>query len=164
MCSVATACRDRALGHACPARQIAPESHPGGVSTRKTVLIVDDHPTGLELAETAIRALGPTLVVATATSGEETLRKARAIGPDLILLDIRLPAVDGFSVVRELRRDPLTANVRIVALTASGMSGDREKALGGGFDGYITKPISITELRKEVVAWLSGTKSARIRG
>ena len=74
--------------------------------------------------------------------------------PDLVLLDLRLPKLNGFAVVAEMRQDALTVRTRVVALTASGMNGDREKALASGFDGYITKPIGVAALRHDVMAWL----------
>jgi len=119
----------------------------------KRVLVADDNSVGLELVETALKPLGCELIMA--ADGKEALNKARERLPDLVLLDLRMPAADGFEVVAALRSDPATAGLCIVALTASGMNGDREKALASGFDGYITKPIGIAALRQEVTGWLT---------
>ena len=119
----------------------------------KRVMVADDNPIALELAQAALKSLG--CEFRTAADGIEALNQIRQWLPDLVLLDLRMPGLDGFEVVDELRRDAVTAALCLVAFTASGMNGDREKALAYGFDGYITKPISIAELRKEVTAWLS---------
>jgi CheY-like chemotaxis protein len=68
----------------------------------------------------------------------------------LIILDLHMPGLDGFGVVRELRRDALFASTPVVALTASAMQGDRERAISAGFTGYITKPIHLATLRSEI--------------
>jgi CheY-like chemotaxis protein len=75
-------------------------------------------------------------------------------GPDLILLDLQMPALDGFGVLRELRADPRFAELPIVALTANAMQGDREKALAAGFTSYLSKPVSLASLRGEVARLL----------
>lgn len=85
-----------------------------------------------------------------ASDGAEAVEIARQTEPELILLDLQMPALDGFGVVERLRREDRFAETPIVALTASAMHGDREKALAAGFSGYITKPIRLTSLRSEV--------------
>jgi two-component system cell cycle response regulator DivK len=85
-----------------------------------------------------------------ASDGVEAVRLARESNPDLIILDLHMPGLDGFNVIQELRRDPQFAATPIVALTASAMQGDRERALSVGFTGYITKPIRLSLLREEV--------------
>jgi CheY-like chemotaxis protein len=114
----------------------------------KTVLIADDKPTGRELVRTVLENTGYTVIEA--SDGHEALRRARESRPDLIILDLHMPGLDGFGVIQELRRDPQFAETPIVALTASAMQGDRERALSIGFTGYITKPIRLTLLRDEV--------------
>ncbi|HLX42432.1 MAG TPA: response regulator [Bryobacteraceae bacterium] len=114
----------------------------------KTVLIADDKPTGRELVRTVLENTGYTVIEA--VDGNEALRCARESRPDLIILDLHMPGLDGFGVIQELRRDPQFAETPIVALTASAMQGDRERALSIGFTGYITKPIRLTLLRDEV--------------
>jgi two-component system, cell cycle response regulator DivK len=80
--------------------------------------------------------------VVTASSGELGIEMARQSLPRLILLDIQLPAMDGYAVARQLRLDPLLADIPIVAVTSYAMSGDREKAMDAGCTGYIEKPIN----------------------
>jgi two-component system cell cycle response regulator DivK len=114
----------------------------------KTVLVADDKPTGRELVRTVLERTGYTVLEA--TDGLEAVRFARESKPDLIILDLHMPGLDGFDVIQELRRDPQFAATPIVALTASAMQGDRERALSVGFTGYITKPIRLSLLRDEV--------------
>ena len=114
----------------------------------KTVLIADDKPTGRELVRTVLENTGYTVIEA--SDGHEAVRFAKESRPDLIILDLHMPGLDGFGVIQELRRDPQFAHTPIVALTASAMQGDRERALSIGFTGYITKPIRLSLLRDEV--------------
>jgi two-component system, cell cycle response regulator DivK len=92
--------------------------------------------------------------VIAASSGESGIELARQSLPRLILLDIQLPAMDGYSVARELRRDPLLADIPIVAVTSYAMSGDREKAMAAGCIGYIEKPINPETFVSEVERYL----------
>lgn len=114
----------------------------------KTVLVADDRPTGRELVRTILENTGYTVIEA--GDGIEALKSARDAHPDLIILDLHMPGLDGFGVIEELRRDPQFASTPIVALTASAMQGDRERAMSVGFTGYITKPIRLNALRGEV--------------
>jgi CheY-like chemotaxis protein len=114
----------------------------------KTVLIADDKPTGRELVRTVLEKSG--YAVTEACNGLEAVRYARELHPDLIILDLHMPDLDGFGVIQELRRDSSFNTTPIVALTASAMQGDRERALSLGFTGYITKPIRLSALRDEV--------------
>ena len=108
------------------------------VETAK-ILIIEDNPPNLELAADLLQAAGHTVVQA--TSAEEGLRLARAERPDLILMDVRLPGMDGLDAVRVLKRDQGTRHIPTVALTAQAMKGDEEAARAAGFDAYVTKPI-----------------------
>jgi len=92
--------------------------------------------------------------VLTASSGEIGIEMAREALPCLILLDIQLPAMDGYSVARELRKDPRLANIPIVAVTSYAMSGDREKAMAAGCSGYIEKPINPETFISEIAGYL----------
>lgn len=116
------------------------------------ILVVDDNPVSRELVREVLEAPGREIVEA--SHGREALERARATLPDLVLLDIQLPVLDGFAVLREMRRDPKLARVPVVALTAFAMQGDRQKALEAGFDDYITKPVESAALRKRVQALL----------
>src|SRR5262249_36575408 len=104
--------------------------------------------TSRELVRIVLEKCGHT--VSEACDGVEALRFARELLPDLIILDLHMPGLDGFGVVRELRRDERFASTPVVALTASAMQGDRERALSAGFTGYIAKPIHLSVLRSEV--------------
>jgi CheY-like chemotaxis protein len=89
-------------------------------------------------------------------SGPEALAGIRATPPDLVLLDISLPGMDGREVLRQLRADPATAHLPVIALTAHAMTGDREALLGVGFDDYISKPILDEALLLDAIAKLIG--------
>jgi CheY-like chemotaxis protein len=114
----------------------------------KKILIADDKPTGRELVRTVLENSG--YAVIEASDGPEALRMARESSPDLIILDLHMPVIDGFGVIQELRRDANFAGTPVVALTASAMQGDRERAMALGFTGYITKPIRLMALRSEI--------------
>ena len=104
------------------------------------VLVVDDHVMNLELAEALLEPEG--YVVRTAGSASEALDAiAGGFQPELILMDIQMPGMDGLELTRRLRSDPTLGGVRIVALTAYAMVGDEERMLAAGCDGYIPKPI-----------------------
>jgi len=114
----------------------------------KRVLIADDKAAGRELVRTVLEYGG--YEVFEASDGLEALAFAFRIHPDLIILDLHMPGLDGFGVIREIRRDQAFAETPCVALTASAMQGDRQRALSAGFTGYITKPVSLKALRAEV--------------
>jgi len=120
--------------------------------SRHTILVADDNPASRELIREVLEMSG--YDVLEAEDGQDALGKIRAFAPDLVLIDIQMPRLDGFGVLRELRSDPRFAEMRVVALTAFAMQGDRERALDTGFDGYITKPVEIASLREEVLKFL----------
>jgi two-component system cell cycle response regulator DivK len=124
----------------------------------KRILIADDKATSRELLRAVLEKQGHAVIEA--ADGEEALQKARAETPDLILLDLQMPRRNGYDVLGELRRDPQHAALPIIALTASAMQGDREKALAAGFTSYLTKPVSLAHLREEVERLLSPEASA----
>jgi two-component system chemotaxis sensor kinase CheA len=101
----------------------------------KTVLVADDRATSRELVRTVLEKSG--YAVVEAGDGIEALRNAREWKPDLIILDLHMPGLDGFAVVQEIRRDRQLASTPVMALTASAMQGDRERALSAGFTGYL---------------------------
>jgi len=121
-----------------------------------TVLVVDDNPLNLELVSDVLTAAG--LTVRQASSGEEALRVARELPPDLILLDIGLPGMDGYAAVRALRADPATRGIITVALTAFAMPEDAARAREAGFDGYISKPVHTRSLAEVVAKLLSARR------
>ena len=104
-----------------------------------TVLIIEDNAPNLELVKYLLEAHG--YATLTATDGEEGLRVARLHHPELILCDLQIPVMDGYEVVRTLRGDPAFTRTPIIAVTAFSMPGDRDTAIGAGFDAYISKPI-----------------------
>jgi two-component system phosphate regulon response regulator PhoB len=108
------------------------------------ILIVDDEPDALELVEFNLRQAG--YDISTAADGAEALKQARAVVPDLIVLDVMLPEMDGLEVCKTLRRDPATARIPIIMLTAKAGEIDRVLGLELGADDYVTKPFSPREL------------------
>lgn len=114
----------------------------------KKILVADDKATSRELIRIALD--GDKYAISEAADGIEALRCAREVHPDLIILDLHMPGVDGFGVLAELRRDGQFATTPIMALTASAMQGDRERALAAGFDSYVSKPLPLSALRAEV--------------
>ncbi len=112
------------------------------------ILIVDDNEKNLRLARDVLRFAGfRTLEAAT---GGEAVTRAIDEQPDVILMDIRLPDMEGTEAARLLRDEPRTAQIPIVALTSLAMKGDREWFLASGFDGYLEKPISVRDLPDQV--------------
>jgi DNA-binding response OmpR family regulator len=111
---------------------------------RPKILVVDDEPEAIELIEFNLKQAG--FDVVPAADGAEALKKARAAPPSLILLDLMLPEVDGLEVCKILRRDPATARIPIVMVTAKAAEIDRVLGLELGADDYITKPFSPREL------------------
>ena len=107
--------------------------------TGNTILIIEDNLLNLELAADLLESHG--FVVASALTAEEGLRCARALQPDLVLMDFSLPGMDGLSATRNLKADPATRHLIVVGLTANAMKGDEQTALAAGCDGYLTKPI-----------------------
>jgi two-component system, cell cycle response regulator DivK len=112
------------------------------------VLIVDDNEKNLRLAREVLRASGFRTIEA--ASGEEAVAVATEQLPDVILMDIRLPDIDGTEAAARLKGVPRTAEIPIVALTSSAMKGDREWFLASGFDGYLEKPISVRDFPDQV--------------
>jgi CheY-like chemotaxis protein len=118
----------------------------------KKVLVADDRATSRELVRVALEHSG--YLVYEAADGGEALNSARDLRPDLIILDLHMPGLDGFGVIQEIRRDPQLSAIPVMALTASAMQGDRERALAVGFSSYLAKPIHLSNLRKEVARLL----------
>jgi CheY-like chemotaxis protein len=108
-------------------------------TSQVTILIVEDNALNLELATDLLTVAGYS--IRQARTGEEGLRLARLESPALILMDLRMPGLDGYAPLRALKEDPRTAVIPTVALTAQAMTGDKQAALAAGFDDYISKPI-----------------------
>jgi two-component system cell cycle response regulator DivK len=116
--------------------------------TDALVLIVDDNEKNVKLARDVLRFAG--FRTLEAGSGGEGASLAVEHRPDVILLDIRLPDMDGTAVLRRLKEDERTAQIPIVALTSFAMKGDRDRFLAEGFDGYLEKPISVRDFPDQV--------------
>jgi two-component system cell cycle response regulator DivK len=121
--------------------------------TQELVLIVDDNEKNLRLARDVLRFAGFRTVEA--ASGGEGVSQALKHQPDVILMDIRLPDMEGTEATRRLKSDERTAHIPVVALTSLAMKGDRESFLAAGFDGYLEKPISVRELPEQVRSFCS---------
>ena len=113
----------------------------------KRILVVDDNSNSRELLRSALE---PQYVVSEATDGREAISSIRGSLPDLVLMDIQMPVMDGYEALKEIREDSVSASIPIIAITAFGMFEDRRKAFTAGFDGYLPKPINITALRMQV--------------
>ena len=114
----------------------------------KKVLVVDDNPVSRELIREVL--VNSDQAVVEAENGEEALRMIAGEKPDIVLLDIQMPAYDGYEVLRRVRSDLKMENLPVIALTAYAMQKDREKALAAGFDDFITKPVDVAALREQV--------------
>ena len=123
------------------------------------ILVVDDEPDAIELIRFNMKASG--YEVLTAEDGEEALAKARKFSPDMILLDVMLPEIDGLEVCKILRRDPATASLPIIMLTAKASEIDRVLGLEFGADDYVTKPFSPRELMLRVRNLLKRKESSK---
>jgi two-component system cell cycle response regulator DivK len=117
------------------------------------VLLVEDNERNLKLARDVLEFAG--FIVQVATTGEDALDQAMSSPPDLILMDLQLPGIDGNETFLRIRGNPVTSRIPVVALTAFAMSQDRDKALDAGFDGYLEKPISVRTFPDQVRAYLS---------
>ncbi len=102
------------------------------------ILVVEDNPANLKLAEFLLRRAGHEVL--RAVEARAGLALARSEAPDLVLMDVQLPGMDGLAATRELKSDPATRGIRVLALTAFAMKGDREKILEAGCDAYLAKP------------------------
>ena len=116
------------------------------------VLIVEDNPRNLKLVRDLLAFAGYRTL--DASNGEDGVALARAHRPDLVLMDVQLPGIDGVEALARVRADPEIADLRVVALTAFAMKDDRERFLAAGFDGYLEKPISVRSFPDQVRAHL----------
>jgi two-component system cell cycle response regulator DivK len=108
------------------------------------ILVVEDNQKNMKLFRDVLQAAGYRTLEA--TTGTRAVELATEHGPDLVLMDIQLPDIDGVEALGRLRADERTAAIPVLALTAQAMDGDRARFLAAGFDGYISKPVDIVEL------------------
>ena len=114
--------------------------------------MAEDNLPNRELIREILESCGHDVIEA--EDGQQALDKLKETNPDLVLLDIQMPVLDGYAVVRQLRQIPHLAKLKILALTAYAMQGDRERVLQSGFDGYLTKPIDMVVLTTELRRFL----------
>ena len=120
----------------------------------KTILIVEDEPRNLKLLRDLLQRFGYETMEA--TDGEQGVELAGARIPNLILMDIMMPKMDGLEATRIIKADTNTKHIPIIALTSYAMKGDRERTIEAGCDGYIAKPVDIQEVLKAIEHFLSG--------
>ncbi len=120
----------------------------------KTILIVEDEPRNLKLIRDLLQIFGYETMEA--TDGEHGVELAKAKIPNLILMDIMMPKMDGLEATRIIKADANTKHIPIIALTSYAMKGDRERTIEAGCDGYIAKPVDIQEVLKAIDHLLSG--------
>jgi two-component system cell cycle response regulator DivK len=121
--------------------------------TPRRILVVEDNPLNLKLVRDVLQFAGYDVIEA--QSGEEGLRVAQQDPPDLVLMDLQLPGIDGTETLRRMREGSLGRDVPVVAVTAFAMAEDRERAALAGFDGFVEKPISVRELPGQVEAFMN---------
>jgi CheY-like chemotaxis protein len=125
--------------------------------SRKRVLVVEDNLLNLELVTDLLEASGH--IVSHARTAEEGLRLAQQILPEVILMDLSLPGMDGLAATKALRANPATGHLPIIALTAHAMKGDDVSALNAGCDGYLTKPIDTRTFVARVLEFIAAADS-----
>ncbi len=123
------------------------------------VLVVDDNEMFIEMSKFMLTAAG--YAVETAPGASQAVVKIPVFLPDVILMDIQMPVIDGMELTRRLKADPATRQIVIIAFTAFALKGDELGLRAAGFDGYIAKPVDVMTLAAEVRFWLEGPSSAR---
>ncbi|MEN2985400.1 MAG: response regulator [Thermodesulfovibrionaceae bacterium] len=118
----------------------------------RRILVVDDNEDARELVKKILKKQGYEIIEA--VDGEDAIVKAVAYRPDLILMDISIPKIDGYEVTKRLKSRVDFKNVPIIAFTAHAMKGDQEKALEAGCDGYISKPINVRDFPEQIKFYL----------
>jgi two-component system cell cycle response regulator DivK len=124
--------------------------------TSPQILVVEDNERNMKLFCDLLQASGYRTLEA--TSGEQAVELALEHGPDLVLMDIQLPDIDGVEALDRLRADERAASLPVLALTAQAMEGDRERFLAAGFDGYLSKPVDIAEFVTTVRSYCDGDR------
>jgi CheY-like chemotaxis protein len=127
----------------------------------KTIVVADDNPASRELMCELLESSGYRVVEA--ADGSEALEKTLEVRPNLVVLDIELPAMSGFEVLEAIRQHPELSSLPVVAVTARAMEGDLERGVAAGFDAYITKPIKISAARARIRELLEEKQAAGTR-
>ncbi|GAC1470215.1 MAG: response regulator [Isosphaeraceae bacterium] len=117
------------------------------------ILLVEDNEMNRDMLARRLARKG--YEIATAADGREGLNMSTASGYDLILMDMSLPEIDGWELTRQIKADPRTRTIPVIALTAHAMAGDREKALEAGCDDYDIKPVEFSRLLEKIELWLA---------
>lgn len=125
-----------------------------GVMANELILIIEDNEKNRKLARDVLQVKGYQTIES--ESAEEGLQLAKSRGPALILMDIQLPGMDGITAMKQLKSDPTTKHIPVIAITASAMTHNRQTMLAEGFDGYQTKPIGLKDFLAEVERVLRG--------
>jgi CheY-like chemotaxis protein len=126
--------------------------------TRGSILAVDDHPVNLKLIRVLL--VGEGYNVRIVEDAEAALAAIATSAPEMILMDLQLPGMDGFELTRRLKADPVTRGIVILAMTAYAMKGDKERALAAGCDGYLSKPLDTRALPAIIAGYLEPSRSA----
>ena len=119
------------------------------------ILLVEDNEMNRDMLSRRLKRRGYEVVIA--VNGADGLAMANSEAPDLILMDMSLPVLDGWEATKSIKADPATESIPVIALTAHAMSGDREKALAAGCDDYDTKPIDLSRLLSKIQAFVKAT-------
>ena len=120
------------------------------MSGAPTLLVVDDEPLNVDLIRRIVEETSLPVRFVVASNGLDALAQARALRPALVLMDLKIPGLDGLEATRRLKADPATRDIPIIALSAHAMAGDREKALATGCDDFDTKPIEFDRLLAKI--------------
>ena len=123
----------------------------------RRILVIEDNPDNRILITDVLTSLDYEVIVA--VDGEEGVARAKSEKPDLILMDLQMPGMDGLETTRRIRNDASTAQIPIVALTALTMPGDKERCMEAGVNAYLSKPISLQELHHTVTTYLTEVHS-----
>ena len=118
----------------------------------RRILVVDDHPDNRRILRDLLASAG--FEILEATTGEDAVARAEATVPDLILMDIQLPGIDGYEVTRRIKANPALRHIPVIAVTSYALSGDEVKALEAGCDAYVTKPFDPAELLEKIKEFL----------
>ncbi len=118
---------------------------------KKMILIVDDEPSNIELLSTFLTIIGYNTM--SAANGKEAVEMALKLKPDLILMDVHLPEMDGLAATELLKKDPEIRHIPIVAISGYGMPEDKKVAFEAGCDEYITKPFNLAQLKEKIAGF-----------